>query len=41
MNVQRLIQDVPGEKVNILEGHSIGNSKQKCFMNMCPIPNGF
>jgi len=25
------IQGVPGGKVNILGGHSIGHSKQKCF----------
>ena len=25
------IQSVPGGKVNILGGHSIGNSKQKCL----------
>jgi len=25
------IQDVPRRKVNILEGHSIGHSKQKCL----------
>jgi hypothetical protein len=36
-----LIQSVPGGKVNILEGHSIGHSKKKVYMNMCPIPNGF
>jgi hypothetical protein len=35
------IQGVPGGKVNILGGHSIGHSKQKRYMNMCPIPNGF
>jgi hypothetical protein len=35
------IQDVPGRKDNILGGHSIGHSKQKLYMNMCPIPNGF
>jgi hypothetical protein len=33
-------QDVPEEKVNILRGHSIGHSKQKLYMYMCPIPNG-
>jgi hypothetical protein len=27
--------------VNILGGHSIGYSKQKLCMYMCPIPNGF
>jgi hypothetical protein len=35
------IQSVPGEKVNILGGNSIGHSKKKVGMNMCPIPNGF
>ena len=28
-NLLSLIQDVPGGKVNILAGHSIGHSKQK------------
>jgi hypothetical protein len=36
----RVIQSVPGGKVNILGGHSIGHSKQKLYMYMCPIPNG-
>ena len=35
------IQGVPGGKVNILGGHSIGHYKQKTYMYMCPIPNGF
>jgi hypothetical protein len=35
------IQSVPGGKVNILRGHRIGHSKQKLYMYMCPIPNGF
>jgi hypothetical protein len=35
------IQNVPGGKANILGGHSIGHSKQKVYMYMCPIPNGF
>jgi hypothetical protein len=36
------IQNVPGRKVNILGGHSIGHSKQvKIYKYMCPIPNGF
>jgi hypothetical protein len=35
-------QDVPGGKVSILGGHSIGHSKQKKFiMYMCPVPKGF
>jgi hypothetical protein len=32
------IQVAPGGKVNMLEGHSIGQSKQKLYM--CLIPNG-
>jgi hypothetical protein len=36
-----IIQDVPGGKVNILGGHSIGHSKKKVWMYMCPIPNDF
>jgi hypothetical protein len=35
------IQGVTGGKVNILGGHSVGHSKQKMYMYMCPIPNGF
>jgi hypothetical protein len=35
------IQDVPGENVNILGGHSIGHSKETVYMYLCPIPNGF
>jgi hypothetical protein len=35
------IQDVPGGKFTILGDHSIGHSKNKVYMNMCPIPNGF
>jgi hypothetical protein len=31
----------PGGKVNILGDHSIGHSKQKLYMYMCPIPKGF
>jgi hypothetical protein len=30
-------QGAPGSKVNILGGHSIGHSKKKVHMNMCPI----
>jgi len=41
MNICVYIQDVPGGNVNILGGHSIGHSKQKMYMNTCPIPNGF
>jgi hypothetical protein len=36
-----LIQGVPGGAARILGGDSIGHSKQKCYMYMCPIPNGF
>jgi hypothetical protein len=32
------IQGVPGGRVNILGGHRIGQSKQKVYMYMCPIP---
>jgi hypothetical protein len=35
------IQHVPGGKVNIVRVYSIGHSKKKVYMNMCPIPNGF
>jgi hypothetical protein len=36
------IGNVPGGKVNILRGHSIGHSKQKkMYIYMRPIPNGF
>jgi hypothetical protein len=35
------IQAVPEGKVNILGGHSIGHSKQKLYMYMCPMPNSF
>jgi hypothetical protein len=34
-------QGVPGGKVSILGGHSIGHSKKKVYMNMCPIANAF
>ena len=34
-------QGVPGGKVNIQGGHSIGHYKQKVYMYMCPIQNGF
>jgi hypothetical protein len=40
-NNNKYIQGVPGEKVNIMGGHSIGDSKQTLHMNMCPITNGF
>jgi hypothetical protein len=34
---------VPGRKVSILEGHSIGHSNPKkgVYRYTCPIPNGF
>jgi hypothetical protein len=35
------MQGVPGGKISILGGHSIGHSNQKFFMYMCAIPNGF
>jgi hypothetical protein len=35
------MQSVPGGKVNILGGHSIGHSKKNIYMNVCPILNGF
>jgi hypothetical protein len=37
------IQSVPGGKVNILGGPSIGHSKKLLYMYeyMCPIPKGF
>jgi hypothetical protein len=35
------IQSVPRGKVNILGGHSMCHSKQKLYMYMCPILNGF
>jgi hypothetical protein len=35
------MQSVPGGKVDVLGGHSIGYSKQKSVMYMCPIPSGF
>jgi hypothetical protein len=36
-----VIKGVTGGKVNILGGHSIGHSKQKMYMYMCPFPSGF
>jgi hypothetical protein len=35
------MQGVPRGKVNIMEGHSIGHSKQKMYTYKCPILNGF
>jgi hypothetical protein len=35
------IQSVPGEYFSILRCHSIGHSKQKLHIYVCPIPNGF
>jgi hypothetical protein len=43
-NPKRLysIKKVPGGKVCILVGHSIGHYKQKeLYTYKCPIPNGF
>ena len=37
----KYIQGISEGKINILGGYSIGHSKQKRYMNMCPIPNGF
>jgi hypothetical protein len=37
----RSIQNVPGGKVNILGGRSIGHYKKKLYTNMCQILNGF
>jgi hypothetical protein len=39
--VYTYIQSVPGGKVNIHGGHSIRDSKQRVYVYMCPIPNGF
>jgi hypothetical protein len=38
---QIVIHSVSGGKFNILGGHSIGESKKKVYINMCPFPNGF
>jgi hypothetical protein len=35
------MQSFPGENVSILGDHSIGHSKKKVYLNMCPIPNVF
>jgi hypothetical protein len=40
IHVMSPIKNVPGGNINILGGHSIGHSKQKVYMYMCPIPNG-
>jgi hypothetical protein len=40
-NVAGYIQNVAGGIVSILGGHSVGHSKQKVYVYMCPIPNGF
>ena len=37
----RPIQSVPGVKVNILGGHSIGHSKQKCLYEYVSYPEKF
>jgi hypothetical protein len=36
-----IVHTYTGGKVSILGGHSIGQSKQKMYMYMCPIPNSF
>ena len=36
LSLQHYIQSVPGGKVNILGGHSIGHSKQKCLYEHVP-----
>jgi hypothetical protein len=41
INTSRYIQCVSGGKVDVLRGHSIGHSKKKLYMYMCPILNGF
>jgi hypothetical protein len=40
-DVYLYIQGVPGGKANALGGHSIGQSEQKVYTYMCPIPNSF
>jgi hypothetical protein len=37
----RLIQSVSRGKINTMGGHSIGHSRQKVYMYICSIPNGF
>jgi hypothetical protein len=37
----KFIQSVLRGKINILVGNTIGHSKKKVFMYMCPLPNGF
>jgi hypothetical protein len=39
-NSECTIQNDSRGKVSILGGQSIGHSKQKMYMYMCPIPNG-
>jgi hypothetical protein len=40
--ISKYIQSVPGGKVNIMGGHSIGHYKQKkIYVYMCPILDGF
>jgi hypothetical protein len=36
-----LYAGVPGGKVSIMGAHSVGHSKQKVSVYMCPIANGF
>jgi hypothetical protein len=35
------LENIPGGKVSILGGHSIGHSNKKLYMYMCPILNDF
>jgi hypothetical protein len=41
LRLVRHIQGDPGGKVSILGGHRIDHSKQKMYIYMCSIPNGF
>jgi hypothetical protein len=41
LNGSFCVQGVPGGKVGILGGHSIGRSKQKIVYILCSIQNGF
>jgi hypothetical protein len=40
-NTPYTIYSVPGGQVNILGDHTIGHSKQKLYIHMSHIPNGF
>jgi hypothetical protein len=41
IKVHSTIRSVPGGKVNIQGGHSIGHSKKKVYMKKWPVPNLF